>query len=338
MPPKQTVAFIILAIPMATLAAPTIVDFSVPSLDRWNYPFNASPGFRPSASTFSAVGFPDFDDRDGEFLVGFDTASIVPASQGPANYDITQALMTVTTITANAFRYDPTSDSFETYLDPADPDFIPDADTGRPIELFGASFRNGFTVDTFLEDSPFQQAPFGFWQGTRNSFPTDFLLREARDVSRNVEMRFTPTPFSVGENTTLAPGQLVPSNTKFTFPIDLSNPDALAFLQEALNAGKVRFMVTSIHPAATMGKGTQTYPDYYTKENKFSIPFGFAATLNLSVTILEGSPADLNADGVVNGADLASLLSNWGGAGATDLNQDGVTNGADLASLLSNWG
>jgi len=50
-------------------------------------------------------------------------------------------------------------------------------------------------------------------------------------------------------------------------------------------------------------------------------------------------PADLNDDGNVNGADLASLLSGWGpdsGFGA-DLNGDGLVNGADLAILLATW-
>lgn len=48
-------------------------------------------------------------------------------------------------------------------------------------------------------------------------------------------------------------------------------------------------------------------------------------------------PADLNGDGVVNGADLAELLAQWGGAGAGDLNNDGIVNGADLAQLLASW-
>jgi len=50
------------------------------------------------------------------------------------------------------------------------------------------------------------------------------------------------------------------------------------------------------------------------------------------------SPADLNGDGVVNGADLATLLTQWGTNGPADLNHDGVVNGADLATLLTNWG
>ena len=48
-------------------------------------------------------------------------------------------------------------------------------------------------------------------------------------------------------------------------------------------------------------------------------------------------PGDLNGDGHVDGADLASLLSAWGGTGG-DVNHDGTTDGADLAILLSNWG
>ena len=50
---------------------------------------------------------------------------------------------------------------------------------------------------------------------------------------------------------------------------------------------------------------------------------------------------DLTGDGMVNGADLAALLIQWGSAGGAstaDLNGDGVVNGSDLALLLSNWG
>ena len=49
-------------------------------------------------------------------------------------------------------------------------------------------------------------------------------------------------------------------------------------------------------------------------------------------------PADLNGDGIVDGADLGALLANWGQSGASDLNDDGVTDGADLGLLLGAWG
>jgi len=47
---------------------------------------------------------------------------------------------------------------------------------------------------------------------------------------------------------------------------------------------------------------------------------------------------DINLDDIVNGADLAYVLGNWGNAGATDLNGDGTTDGADLAIVLGYWG
>ena len=50
-----------------------------------------------------------------------------------------------------------------------------------------------------------------------------------------------------------------------------------------------------------------------------------------------GTPADLNGDGFVNGADLALLLGQWGGSGTADLTGDGIVNGADLAILLGAW-
>jgi hypothetical protein len=53
----------------------------------------------------------------------------------------------------------------------------------------------------------------------------------------------------------------------------------------------------------------------------------------------QASPADLNGDGVVNGADLGILLAAWGSTGgAADLDGDGVVGGADLGVLLALWG
>ncbi|MGA0174517.1 MAG: hypothetical protein ACO3NL_12855, partial [Phycisphaerales bacterium] len=53
--------------------------------------------------------------------------------------------------------------------------------------------------------------------------------------------------------------------------------------------------------------------------------------------------ADLNLDGLVNGADLTILLSGWGPCESPaicpgDLNCDGSVNGADLTTLLAAWG
>jgi uncharacterized protein YunC (DUF1805 family) len=61
----------------------------------------------------------------------------------------------------------------------------------------------------------------------------------------------------------------------------------------------------------------------------------------------QGSPADLDGDGDVDGFDLGILLGNWTGAGfyfpcpphqPADLNGDCKVNGFDLAILLGSWG
>ena len=50
------------------------------------------------------------------------------------------------------------------------------------------------------------------------------------------------------------------------------------------------------------------------------------------------APADLDCDGTVGAADLAVLLSNWGGSGAGDLNGDNSVEATDLAIMLGSWG
>jgi len=48
--------------------------------------------------------------------------------------------------------------------------------------------------------------------------------------------------------------------------------------------------------------------------------------------------ADASGDGVVNFADITSVLSNWGSTGpAGDANQDGVVNFADITAVFSQW-
>lgn len=49
-------------------------------------------------------------------------------------------------------------------------------------------------------------------------------------------------------------------------------------------------------------------------------------------------PADLNNDGTVDAADLAELLSAWGGTGAGDIDGDGSVGASDLAAMLNAWG
>ncbi len=50
-------------------------------------------------------------------------------------------------------------------------------------------------------------------------------------------------------------------------------------------------------------------------------------------------PADINGDGIVDGADLSTLLGAWGDMGGpADIDGSGLVDGADLSTLLGYWG
>jgi hypothetical protein len=78
------------------------------------------------------------------------------------------------------------------------------------------------------------------------------------------------------------------------------------------------------------------------------LPVGvFSVTLNTTVNLANASMSgtyepvavvgDLNADGLVDGADLGILLSQFGAQGTADFDNSGTVNGADLGIMLTNW-
>lgn len=56
------------------------------------------------------------------------------------------------------------------------------------------------------------------------------------------------------------------------------------------------------------------------------------------VVALDPCAADIDGSGVIDSADLATLLGEWGGPGSADINGDGEVNSADLANMLGAWG
>lgn len=100
------------------------------------------------------------------------------------------------------------------------------------------------------------------------------------------------------------------------------------FLFKGIAAGRVAV----IEPIAADGD---------TKVTSGVVP-GLAITGELLGCVIEvtcsGVFADLNCDGVVDGADLGLMLGAWGtDDAAADLNDDGVVDGADLGLLLGSW-
>ena len=99
-------------------------------------------------------------------------------------------------------------------------------------------------------------------------------------------------------------------------------------------------------PGGTSAVGAYTLASVYGQPTSLGTSSASSVVLSPGYLCIEaddvGNPGDLNNDGIVNGVDLAIILSTWGlcgpGACISDINQDGLVNGIDLAVVLSNWG
>lgn len=326
-----------------TEAGVVSVQFDEPALDRWFYPFASEPGDEILASIFGATledGFsPDFDNRDGQLLVGFDTSAAVPPGKGAASYTVTAATFRLTNASNSTFGYDPTVDPYTSWLQPGDPGFASDPDPGRPVEVFGAAFRNGWRASTFLENGPYCAGcscfPPNSCKGLRNVYPTDNCAD--RDISNNIDEAFDPLPYAVGTNTGLAPGALVPAGTVLTFELNVDDPCVQGHLAAALDEGMIDLVVASIFPAVQQQSGL--FPKVYLKENVL-VELGVVSAPQLDLTVVIGPAGDLDGDGSVGIADLLILLGDWGACPGcqADLDGDGAVGITDLLQLLANWG
>ncbi len=253
------------------------------------YPFDFEPGNRVTASTFASFDS-RFDTRDAQFLLGWDTAALVAPKAAPARYLLRRVRVSVTVSRDKTFFYDPTYDSYVTYMT-NQPGYVVDGDLGRPIELYGAGFRGGFTAETFLENSAY--GPLNAFTSsnisiaTRNAFAAQFDARgELIDLANHVGQAnatwtnapFEARPWAVGQTTNAAPGELVPEDSVLTFELDLTDPLVVGYVQGALANGRLRFFISSLSPAqqATVGGtgngGFGSYPLYANKENALYDP------------------------------------------------------------------
>jgi hypothetical protein len=85
--------------------------------------------------------------------------------------------------------------------------------------------------------------------------------------------------------------------------------------------------------------GVESSEEFWLVLNGGSDAASFAAALSAAMDAM--APActgDIDASGVVDGADLGILLSTWGATGPADLDGSGTVDGADLGILLSAWG
>ncbi len=286
--------------------------WSQPDGDRWMYPFNGTPGSRISAPTFATPNLPEFDNRDGQFILLFTTTGRVPTGLPVSSYRIISARVTATVANDRQFFYDPTFDAVNTYRDEGNPLYTPDGDVGRPIEIYPVGYRDGFSLANFTETSPYNFVgnPYIDASDIRVAFAAAVSeTGTATDISNNVRDGFEVTPLAIGQ-TNLAPGAAVPLDTTFTFDLAVCSAQTQRYFAEAFAAGRLNLVISSLHGATfdpDIGPGDPLYPDFYTRENPIAAFFGLAPTLELVVRV--GSAGDYNGDGIRDFFDVQAFLA-----------------------------
>ena len=325
-------------------------------LDRWLYPFNQTPGARIQAPTFGTASG-GFDERDGQMVLAVNTVELgFEADLPEQRYRVHSATLTLTETSGN-YSYDPTYDSYTTYLDPAAAAYTDDEDFGRPIELYGVGFRGDYTEFSWtgqqdLDPPGFASAsPFGpVDSGTRNVFAVDAT---GRDVSNNADILaggvngFDPTPFAVARMFTgdvddgveLEPEDTVNAGTQWSFTIDVSDPDIQSYLARSLAVGQLGFAVTSMHDAGVLGTG-EPFPNPATADH-----FAWQGpVLRLDVEILDDVPGvlgDFDGDELLTAQDidlLSAAVREVSANPSFDLTSDGVVDEADRVEWVRTGG
>jgi hypothetical protein len=135
-----------------------------------------------------------------------------------------------------------------------------------------------------VEDSPFQTISYGAQNLTRvrNVFALDFASNGTpRDVSNNVEEGFETNPWGIADSpgsidfdgnfqpSNLVAGSLVPEGRVFRFQVNPANPHIAAYLQDALHAGRLHLMVSSLYETT---KESPDIPKFYSKDSELHEP------------------------------------------------------------------
>lgn len=308
---------------------------SVPAnLARWMYQFNGNPANRATASVFGSLGStPQFDSRDAQYLLGWNTTNHVPAGKGARNYLIRRARVTLTLASGNQYTYTGTLRDYRAYFPTNDPRYVPAPTTSSPVELFGAGYRGGYTVATFPQDGPWGVNPAGYYTN-RTVYAAGFDTNGSLvDVSNNVGddganeivAPFEIAPFAVGQTTNVAPGELMPAESQLTFDLNLDDPLIYSYVQQGLDEGQLNLVASSLVSASFAGP--PTYPTFYTIFSPIAAPNQFPS-LVIEGAILRPNVDD-DGDGLPDDWEnfyFGSLVN----SATDDLDGDGADNSAEF--------
>ncbi len=346
----------------ASAAAAAVATWDQPDIDTWFHQSGNNPDKAdPSSFTNYEPGSTFSQSRSGTMLLGFDTSATIPMV-APSRYRINSIVVTAMMVNdGRQVLYDPTEDLLADIINGTD------SDLGKPMELFGVGFANGYgrlgygandaAPPEFEETSPLLSSG-PLLQQTFNIFPLGddgagqlgnvfnspggegiFEINEDDELVL-VDMAKQPwhaKPWATGTVAGTTPGAPIPGLSVVTFDVDLDNPDMLAYFQHSLSEGSLGVFLTSLHDVTGFHNGGSgdVFPGFYAKHH-FAVSIGFAdaATLAVDYEILDPfQPGDYDRNGFVETADFELWRETFDedvedGTGA-DGNGDGVVDTAD---------
>ncbi len=278
---------------LLTTAAVKIAEIEKTSVDRWNYPFNATPGKRPKASVFRRVKEGIGVYRYGYYVFGFDTDSIITAGHVPDAYAVESIKIKLLTATGFESPYDPTYDQAVSLMPEDHPNHEEDSDLGRPVEIFGTGFRNDLNALTWTEDAPYAPNPAAdpsVFPAVMNEEGEIIDVSLAGDYDNPIDIM----PFATGIIQDANPGDWIPEDTWMEFDLDLRSSNALAYVQRGLSEGRMMFTATSL---SSGGHGQRSFPEFHTADSLLGESPSIVITYRIIETPNEIQIFGINQDG-----------------------------------------
>jgi prepilin-type N-terminal cleavage/methylation domain-containing protein len=340
-----------------------------PAIDTWFHQSgNDNDKADPSSFTNYEPGSAFFQSRSGTVLLGFDTTACDPVMTSctpiptvdPSRYQINSIRVTATLVQdGRQVIYDPTEDQLGSILGGSD-------DPGKPTELFGVGFANGYErlgygahdgagpefeePTALLSSGPTLEQTFNIFplgdDGTGqlgNVFNSPggegtFTINEDDELEL-VEVTKQPwhaSPWAVGTVAGVSPGAVIPGRPVVTFDVDLSDPAVMDYFQQSLADGSVGVFLTSLHDVTGFhgGGSGDNFPGYYAQQH-LAVSMGLAQAARLIVDYEILDPAgdtlgDYDGNGEVEMADYDTWRDAFGDDVAdVDGNGNGVVDAAD---------
>lgn len=251
---------------------------SPPSDDRWHYPFNGTPGTRPSGPTFTSNPAGPFNYRDAMVYLRFrpETANTndpqyIRPGLAPQCYQFSAVKVVVYHNNALAYTWDTRGNTTDTL--------------GNPFQLqvFGMGNNDAltmthptqpFTLATWVETSPFYGKLPGPGATERSPYPLNIDALAAQqnvtDVGSSIPWGFGAPVYGNGPGE-YTPGTLSSQPFPITYTLNLAYGRVRQYIQEGLAKGRIELVLSST--ATPPGPGPQpSVPDFVMKENTLNLP------------------------------------------------------------------